>query len=252
MRPIRAFLVGIMSAAAVLPGFAPAIASTSGGVSHSYDVSISGIRIGDATLSLHQTGDAYDLSVTGGFRFLFWTGGADARSYGNAGADGLTPLGYRSRFESPTRVFTTEIDFAPSGPVRSSWATEPPLDPDEFDERVPITDADLIGARDPLASFVIPAASGAEACARSLKVFSGVVRFDVSLTAGAAGPDGVVPCEADYQPVSGHRTESTEVDRLRDRGLVMSLFEIETGLWAPASLGFQTRFGTLRLDRRAP
>ncbi|MEM7546085.1 MAG: hypothetical protein AAF367_11165 [Pseudomonadota bacterium] len=217
---------------------------------HEYDVSIAGIGIGDASLDFTQSSNSYAATLLGGFRFLFWTGNAEARSEGVRSETGLLPLAYRSRFKSPSRVFSTEIDFEGNAAARSDWNTEPPLDPEEFGERWPITKADLVGAKDPIASFIIPANSGAEACSRSVKVFSGVVRFDVKLTAGEAEPDGVTPCIGAYQPVSGHRVESDEVDRLRDAGLTLSVFEIAPGLWAPDRLGFKTSLGTLALERR--
>lgn len=245
MTIIRAFTAAFLLAASAVP----LRASNVGPASHAYDVSILGISIGDAELSLKQTGETYQLLLTGGFRFLFWTGEARAVSEGQTDAAGLLPATYRSRFKSPTRVFSTEIDFNREGATRAEWVTEPPLDPDEFGERVPITDADLIGARDPLSAFMIPAQSGTEACNRSVKAFSGVVRFDVDLTVTATDEDGLTSCAAAYRPISGQRVESAEVNRLQDDGLSLSVFEIAPGLWAPATLGFETRFGTLTLTR---
>lgn len=230
--------------------FLPLGATASENVAHQYDVSIAGIGIGDATLALDHSKERYKATLLGGFQFLFWSGNAEARSEGVKDGVDLTPQLYRSRFKSPTRVFTTEIDFGESGATRSAWQTEPPLDPEEFGERYPIQKADLIGAEDPLSSFLIPAVTGTEACSRSLKVFSGVVRFDVTLSAGEADANGVTPCLANYEPISGHRIESEEVDRLRQRGLVLSVFEISPGLWAPHVVGFQTRFGTVQLERQ--
>ena len=218
-------------------------------VAHDYDVTISGIEIGDARLAIASDGADYSAQLTGGFRFLFWSGGADARSSGAHAADELQPALYRSRFESPSRVSTTAIDFDEGVAGAARWRTEPPLDPDDFGERVPIDPAHLVGAKDPLSAFIIRAASGEEACARSLKVYSGVVRFDVDLFARGAS-DGVVECGARYRPVSGHRVESEEVDRLREDGLSLTYFEAAPGVWAPHRIGFRTGFGTLALERR--
>lgn len=244
----RALAISLLSLAPVM---APMTAAASGlfDVTYDYDVTIAGIDIGDASLSLENTGESYAAGLSGDFRFLFWSGGADARSSGTDAPDQLTPASYRSRFESPSRVFTTMIDFDEDRATNADWRTDPPLDPDDFGERVPIEPAHLIGAKDPLSAFIIRAESGEAACARSLKVYSGVVRFDVDLFVRGVA-DGLVECGARYRPVSGHRVESEEVDRLREDGLVFSYFEAAPGVWAPHRVGFRTRFGTVALERR--
>jgi hypothetical protein len=247
----------LIATALIVASSAAARASTGAGPTDTYDVSILGLSIGDAKLSLNQAGESYELVLTGGFRFLFWTGEAEAVSEGVISGQELIPMTYRSRFRSPTRVFSTEIDFDQTGVTRSDWTTEPPLDPEEFGERVPITEEDLLGARDPLSAFMIPARSGSEACSRSVKAFSGVVRFDVELTVtpsdqNQAKQGEATNCAAAYRPISGQRIQSNEVDRLRDKGLALSVFEIAPGLWAPSKLGFETRFGTLMLTRITP
>lgn len=219
-----------------------------------YDVSIAGIEIGDAALRLKAVSGGYEAALTGGFRFLFWSGAAEARSLGAHEPTGLAPDAYRSRFESPRRVFTTAIDFE-GRQTKGRWEAVPPLGED-FDERVPLTEASLAGAKDPLSAFIINASSGADACARSVKVFSGVVRFDVDLSldnpaAATTGEPTTVLCTGRYRPVAGHRVTSNEVSRLSRDGLSLTMFEIAPGLWAPGRLGFPTRFGTVALERRA-
>lgn len=214
-----------------------------------YAVTIAGIEIGDAALLVRTDEAGYAVEVTGGFRFLFWSGAAEAESLGAREAAGFAPNRYRSRFESPMRIFTTAIDFGGGAP-EGRWRAEPPLEGDGFEDRVPITEADLKGAKDPLSAFLIPAETGREACAQSLKVFSGVVRFDVDLRLIEEAPDGVVDCLGAYRPVAGHRRVSGEVSRLERDGLRVALFELAPGLWAPERLGFSTRFGTLAIVRR--
>lgn len=213
-----------------------------------YAVSIAGIEIGDAALILRAADGGYEAELIGDFRFLFWTGAAEARSLGgHDDVAGLAPDVYRSRFESPSRIFVTAIDFDGDAP-EGRWRTEPPLTGDGFDERVPITKADLVGAKDPLSSFIIPAGSAEDACAGSLKVYSGVVRFDIDLRPSSEAKPS--ECAGAYRPISGHRATSGEVSRLEREGLTLALFEIAPGYWAPSRLGFKTRFGTLSFDKR--
>lgn len=228
-------------------------------VREAYALSIAGIEIGDATVTLASDGERYDVQVDGGYRFLFWSGAAKIESAGLMDGARLSPRRYRSTLVSSTREVTTAIEFDETGVAEADFRSEPPFDPEEFGDRTPVEDGDLIGAADPVSAFLIPAATAAGACGALLKIFSGVARFDLELAAGpveesaAAEPAATPPdCRTTYRPIGGHRRESAEVDRLREHGLELALFEIAPGLWAPRRLGFRTRFGTLALERKAP
>ena len=233
--------------AALLPF--PALALGPAPVSERYDVSIAGIGIGEATLTLAGAEGRYEIEVDGGFRFLFWSGAANATSRGGATA-ALSPESYSARFESPSRTILTEIAFGP-GATEAAFSAEPPFDADgETEPRVPILPEHLVGALDPIAAFLVRAESGTEACSGERKVFSGAVRFDVAFAPAArAAAPGLMPCDAAYRRVSGHRVESEGASLLEEKGLSLDLFEIAPGLWAPHRLGLPTRYGTLSLER---
>ena len=215
-----------------------------------YELSLAGIDIGEAVLTLDAQGENYAVTVDGGYSFLFWSGAARIEAAGVRGEAGLSPRSYRSRLVSSTRDVRTEIDFDDSGVSDAEFRSEPPFDPKEFGDRVPVEDDDLVGARDPVSAFLILAKTGAEACSGLLPVFSGIVRFDLRLSAVESDDPSKSVCATEYQPVSGHRRESGEVDRLRESGLDIAFFEIAPGLWAPERLGFRTLFGTLALERK--
>lgn len=241
---IPAFLIAAAFAA-------PAFASTDVETRHEYALSIAGIEIGDVVLEVDATGEDYAVTIDGGYRFLFWSGAANIVTEGRQSAEGFSPRSYRSRLVSSTREVKTEIDFDETGVSNADFRSDPPFDPEQFGARVPVREGDLLGARDPISSFLIRAADGASACSGDLQVFSGIVRFDLKLSpADASDPDRPV-CNTKYRPISGHRVESAEVDRLEDDGLDVALFQIAPGLWAPERVGFRTRFGTLALERKA-
>lgn len=228
----------------------PAGALDPGGPRETYEVSIAGIGIGEVALNLSEGGGRYSVDLDGGFRFLFWSGEATMGSEG-ARAEALIPAAYSARFESPSRTVFADIVFG-EGSAQAAFRAEPPFDDDgEEEERAPLTPEMLVGALDPVAAFLIPAASGAEACSGARKVFSGIVRFDIELSprAEAAGP-GLTPCAAAYRPVGGHRIGNEGVSLLEEKGLNLDLFEIAPGLWAPHRLEFPTRFGALAFERR--
>lgn len=238
--------------AALLACLAPAqvLAIGPAEIRASYDISIAGIGIGEATLALSGAEGRYAVVIDGGFRFLFWSGAANAESRGRA--DGaFAPDAYSARFESPMRLLLTEIAFTPGG-AEAAFSAEPPFDSDgEEEPRAPILPEHLVGALDPISAFMIRAGSGAEACAGERRVFSGVVRFDVAFTPEAREAEpGVTPCHAAYRRVSGHRLESEGASLLEEKGLSLDLFEIAPGLWAPHRLGLPTRFGSVTLERK--
>ena len=232
--------------------FALAAASTDAAaldLQRDYALSIAGIDIGDATLSIRQDGDRYSAIIDGDYRFLFWSGAAKIESLGKVEDGAFSPLAYNSRLVSSTREVTTAIAFANGGVADASFQSEPPFDPERFADRIPVEQEHLRGALDPVSAFLIPATSAKSACAGLLRIFSGIVRFDLQLKPEGQGEDAG-NCSGAYRPVSGHRRKSDEVDRLRDDGLALRLFEIAPGLWAPERIGFRTMFGTLALTRK--
>ena len=86
-------------------------------------------------------------------------------------------------------------------------------------DRIPLTDKDTRGVVDPVGAFVVPAPAkgplvGPASCDRTIPVFDGYTRFDVSLSyvglrevsaKGYKGP--VAVCAVRYVPIAGHRRD---------------------------------------------
>lgn len=218
-------------------------------VSADYLISIAGLEIGEIAVKYEEAGGAYALELEGGFRFLFISGTAEGRVTGAKEADGFAPATYRLYFGGPTREVISNIRFAEGQP--DVWSIMPPPEPEWLEGRIPLSDSDMPGAIDPISAFLMLATTAAEACTRQQKVFSGFVRFDLTLTPSAPELDGVVPCNVSYEPISGHKADSEGVARLQARqGLQVSMAELTPGVWAPHYLGFRTSVGTLALERK--
>lgn len=213
--PLTAALLAMASGLAAL---APARADEA---RITYDLSLAGLPLGQATLAATLDGDRYKIDVTAklaGLAAMVTSGRGAATATGLVAAPRVTPSGYvlSSSNGSETRTvrFTT-----PNG-VAQSIEIVPPLD--EKSDRVPITDGHRRGIVDPVSALlmpvpaVTPAAAGpareAAACDRTIPVFDGATRFDVRLsfagtrearTPGFTGP--VVVCKARYVPIAGHR-----------------------------------------------
>jgi hypothetical protein len=218
-----------------------------------YDLSISGLPIGEATLDVAIDGDRYAVDATADFGFLFWGGRGGARSEGVVAEGRLRPERYRLAYEGPRRPGLAEIDFRDGRAVR--WANEPQPEGDWALGRTPVEPVHLSDVIDPLAALVAPLPADASpdaVCARVAPVFSGLTRFDLELTvarggADPAAPAGAVTCETRYRP------DSPGVARLQRPGAVsLTLAPIADGAWAPLRLALETRFGPFVLARRAP
>ena len=238
-----------LALAAALAAAPAAALATDASVSTDYLISIAGLEIGEIAVQYEEVGGAYALNLDGGFRFLFISGAAEGRVTGAKEEDGFAPTSYRLRFDGPTREVISDIRFEGGRP--DAWSIMPEPEPEWMEGRIPLADSDMPGAVDPVSAFLVPAASAAEACTRQQKVFSGFVRFDLTLTPGAPEANGVIPCKVSYEPISGHRIDSEGVARLRaGQGLEVSMAELAPGVWAPHYLGFGTPVGTLSFERK--
>lgn len=125
----------------------------------------------------------------------------------------VTPASYANTSANSKETRTVRMAMA-GGAVRGVDIAPP------FTEnagRVPLTDEHKRGVLDPLSALVMPVAGteplvGPGACNRSLPIFDGYTRFDVSLsyrgtravkTKGYDGP--VAVCAVRYVPIAGHR-----------------------------------------------
>lgn len=237
-------------AAAIAAAAFPASATRDAGTA--YDLSIAGIPIGEARLSVALDGGRYRVEGTADVGFLFWGGDGTAFAEGVAGEDRLRPERYRLSYRGATRPGAVSIDFEDGRAVR--WDREPEPSPEYREGRVEPSGAELAGVTDPLSALVVPAGADAapEAlCARVLPVFSGYTRFDLALDGAKATEAGAVECETRYRPVSGHRADSRSVERLSQPGaLSVRLAPVADGLWGPDRVALETRFGLFELQRR--
>lgn len=215
-----------------------------------YGMSIAGIPIGEATLSVDVRDGTYVANGTADFGFLFFGGEGVARAEGTARNGVLEPRAYRVSYEGVRRPGRIEIDFDGGRAVR--WDRLPEPDGDWAEGRTEVAAADLTGVLDPLTALVVPAprdASPDEVCRRLLPVFSGYTRFDLELTGPAKAQTGV-GCAVTYRPVAGHRADSRGVERLQRPGaLTIALAPVDDAAWGPALIAVETRFGTFELVR---
>ena len=181
-----------------------------------YSVSLLGLPLGKAALDGEVAGQTYKISINARL-----TGIASlvSSSKGAAVASGaflrglIVPSAYANTSANATQTRTVRV--AMSGGSVKGVDISPPIDPSP--ERVPLTDAHTRNIVDPLSAMIMPVPGtepimGPAACNRTIPVYDGFTRFDVTLTyigqrqvkaKGYAGPVSV--CAVRYTPIAGHR-----------------------------------------------
>jgi hypothetical protein len=123
---------------------------------------------------------------------------------------------------------------------------------------VPITAANKRGVIDPASALMMPVLGRADPmdptnCSRTLPIFDGATRFDVSLSYGETrnvakpGYNGpVLVCNARYTPIAGHRPDRPGVKFMEDnREMSVWLAPVEgTRVLLPVRIAVRTTVGT--------
>lgn len=181
-----------------------------------YAISFAGIPVGKASWSAVFGGHDYAVAASGeasGIVRVVASGEGRVSARGSIRDGRLLPTHYAS---SVTRDERIEIAMAlEAGTVTMLTAQAPSPTP----ERVPVREPHKVGVIDPLSALLVPAAEGLvpDVCRRTLPVFDGRHRFDLRLAfkrmdtaraeRGYQGP--VVVCAVAFQPIAGHRSNST-------------------------------------------
>ena len=185
----------------------------------SYALSIIGVPIGnaDAAASIEPGGYKIDIGLR-----LSGLAALVTKAKGAATANGVIANGavlsnaYANTTANANETRTVRMGLA-SGTVRAVEISPPFLD---MDERVPVTQAHKTSILDPVSALVMSVPPGQplvgqSACDRTIPVYDGLVRFNVSLfykgmrnvhAKGYTGPVSV--CSARYTPISGYKLDS--------------------------------------------
>lgn len=185
-----------------------------------YAVSLLGLKIGDLYANGSLQPQAYRMDLSARLTGLAAMVSSVRMALESTGAvtkrGTLAPSSYATTAagSDETRTLRMSLD---AGTVRQ---VEIVPEPEWHGERVPVTDANKRNIVDPTSALIMPVPAnqpliGPAACARTLPVYDGYARFDISLhytgvrsvsVPGYAGPVSV--CSARYHPISGHLVNS--------------------------------------------
>jgi len=247
-RPLA--LAGVLAALA-----APAGAET---LQAQYSVTLVGLPIGTATLS-GEFGPSYSIEAQAKLTGL---AGMVANSRGGARATGALGNGRPQAATYATTAANKEgtrtVRMALGGGAVKGVDISPPFE--DKPGRIALTDAHRRGVVDPLSALVMPAGGiGPAACNRTLPVFDGYTRFDVTLafvgtrTVQARGYSGpVAVCAARYTPIAGHRPDRPGTKFMADnRQMEAWLAPVgNSGVLVPYRIAVRTMIGTTVIEAK--
>jgi hypothetical protein len=203
-------------AALCLPATAAVAAET---LKAHYSLSLIGLSIGHASAEGVFDGRSYRINIsmrTSGLASLVNDTRGAATAAGAISRGGPLPARYANTTSNSYETRTVRMALAGNS-VRAVQVEPTPWD---LPIRVPVTEGNKTHITDPVSALLmnVPESeplTGPSACNRTIPVFDGVTRFDVTLqyvetrmvqTRGYEGPVSV--CMARYTPIAGHRPDS--------------------------------------------
>jgi Protein of unknown function (DUF3108) len=258
---IRQFRTGLASFALLLAISEPVRAADAPRpIMITYSVSIAHIPIGAAKFSASFRGSTYHLHLAAEFSGLvrlFFAPDLAADAEGTVASGKMAPQHYQLTVNHPDDPQTVDMHLQ-NGTVAQA-VLDPPLP--YRDDRVPVLPEHKRGVVDPMSGFLMPITASSpltsNSCSRTLPVFDGAGRFDISLipdrdgtysTDGYAGP--IITCLVRYTPISGHRAKKTNVTYMENnRDIVVSLAQVPgRPFLLPLKISVATLIGDLRLE----
>lgn len=263
-RPVSRPRMAAAAAMVLSLGLAAVPARADGRLDAKYVLSIGGVEIGRASVVAEAGDTAYEISGTGritGLMRAVSSGKGRAAARGTLNGSKMVPQLYALNAEADGKAETARLAMA-AGVVKE-MDVEPPLKP--APDRVPITDAVLQNIFDPMSGAFVYVPGNADlmskaACERSVPVFDGRQRYDVTLkfqrieqvkAEGYAGP--ALVCAVRYVPVAGHRPTRYTVKYMMDnKDMYVWLVPIAgTRLLAPFKVSVATMIGTAVFEASA-
>jgi hypothetical protein len=225
-----------------------------------YGVSLLGLPLGKASLDGEVAGQTYKIAINAR---LTGIASVVSNSKGAAVASGaflrglIVPSAYANTSANATQTRTVRV--AMSGGSVKGVDISPPIDPSP--ERVPLTDAHTRNIVDPLSAMIMPVPGtepimGPAACNRTIPVYDGFTRFDVTLTyigqrqvkaKGYAGPVSV--CAVRYTPIAGHRNRKPVQFMAQNKDIEVWLAPVGANrVLVPFRISMATMIGHLNIE----
>lgn len=246
-----------LALAALILGSAPALAAPS--FIGDYSVSFLGLPIASASFKSSYEGEVYTINgsvSSSGLARLFddTTGTLTAR--GRFGPEHPMPDSFRANYTYGSKASSIDVRFR-DGNVISTKVTPAPKG--RGGDWVKLGKADLRMVVDPIAATVIRAENLDDVCRRTVKMYDGELRANLTLSQvskermSVTGFDGeTVTCRMSFDPVAGYRKGRKALEYLKNRAQINVTFAPlgETGVYAPIYATVGTQIGTITIKAR--
>ena len=225
-----------------------------------YAISLAGLPVARADLTLASTADHYTSQLTwntSGLVDVFAAARGDASASGQFGPRRPVPATYTLASGEGRKA--VKVMLAMAGGAVKAVEAEPASRP--APDRVPLQPQHRVDVLDPLSAVLMPAradaADGGDVCRRTLAIFDGWTRYDIRLSPkstllnkrpGVTGP--IVVCAARYVPVAGHRAEHRTtrfMEANEDLSVVFGHLE-KADVWVPLKVSVRTMIGTAETE----
>ncbi|WP_297112223.1 DUF3108 domain-containing protein [uncultured Devosia sp.] len=224
----------------------------------SYVVTVGGINVAMVDIDLVDDGARYGLDLSArvaGLGSVVASGTATARVSGTSNGASLQSRSFALETRANGEVFTSNVGY--EGRNVSAFQVQPPVQ--ESYDRVPLERSHLTGVGDFLSAFILKGgALNAGLCDKTLKIFTGVERFNIRLSfldtdeatsprTGYQGP--LVACSLKYQPISGHYQSSEMTNYLADTSRMILWYAPlgQSGYFIPYRVIIGTSMGDLSM-----
>lgn len=172
-----------------------------------YRATLVGIIVGEAQLTGSVTDGIYTIRLKGETSMIGFSNRFDIAAAGKSRNTTLLPESYKLAMRG-RRARTIAINFT------AGRAAQIVIDPlpvaSDLQGRLPIEVQHQVGVLDPLSALlsrILSASQTTGPCEGVTHVFSGQLRFDVSLAASDLTSDEII-CRATYRPIAGHKPSS--------------------------------------------
>ena len=198
---LRCLMAIILFSATALPAMAETFDTV-------YRATLAGIPIGKARLTGDVGAGAYTIRLKGDASFLGYSNRFEASSNGASRGNRILPASFLLKTEG-SAARTVEINFA--GDRTTKVSIEPPPSAADGQGRLPIESPHLEEVLDPMSAMVteiLRASQSDNRCDGIARVFTGSMRFDLTLVSGDP-VTGEIVCRAIYRPIAGHKPSSS-------------------------------------------
>ena len=223
-----------------------------------YVVTVGGINVALIDIDLDDDGQNYGIDLSAkvtGLGSVVASGTASANVRGSSAGQALQSNSFALETRANGETFKVDVGFANRNVA--SFQVNPPV-LDSFD-RVPLERSHLTGVGDFLSAFILKGnALDKSLCQRSLKIFTGVERFDINLgfldndeaTSPRTGYQGpLVACSLKYKPISGHFSSSDMTNYLAEQSRIILWYAPlgDSGYFIPYRVNVGTSMGDMSI-----